>query len=204
MVLLMMLFCIAAEGRDCPVCNATDLPGLAMSCPECNANMHDPKLNIQARQGSRLCIRLLYTGENPDRLPAYGKLFINGKYSGNIDLVEKQVRSEEFAANWSDGLGKEFTALYEKEFSRVPAGILKIEVEMKFDRLYGFGRSFKRVVFPYVSFAAGEKTTVEHYFNSAASFHQFKPGKKQPLPVISDAKLQGASGTVALNVGLFK
>lgn len=207
-ILLGLLFLLMAVGiadaMDCPACNATDLPGLAMSCPECNANIHDPTLAVNAQKHASLRIRLLYTGNNPDRLPTYGKLFINGKYYGNIDMVEKQAPCEEFATNWHDGLGKEFNAIYEKILDKVTPGILKIEVEMKFDRLYGYGRSFKRVIFPYVSFAAGEKTTIEHYFNSAATFHQYKPGKRLPIPVVSDAKIQGASGTIALNIGLFK
>lgn len=203
-LLWLLLVLVTAEAIDCPACNANDLPGLAMSCPECNANLHDPALKNNSQKNASLRIKLLYTGANPDRLPPYGKLFVNGVYHGNIDMVEKQTPSEEFSANWNDGLGKEFTAIYEKIIDRVAPGILKVEVEMKFDRLYGFGRSFKRVIFPYVSFAAGEKTTIEHYFNSAATFHQYKPGKRLPIPVVSEAKIQGASGTVAINIGLFK
>lgn len=202
--LMLLVFQIAASAIDCPVCQQKDLPGLAMVCPDCNANLHDESLRMQSQDHSSLRIRLLYTGDNPDRLPPYGKLYINGEYSGNIDMSEKEERSAEFAANWNDGLGKEYTALYEKVLDKVAPGVLKVEVEMKFDRLYGYGRSFKRVVFPYVGFKGGEKTTVDHYFNSATTFHQYKPGKRQPIPVISDTKIQGASGTVAVNIGLFK
>jgi len=189
---------------DCPTCGAIDLPGLAMFCHECNADLHDPSLKIEQRQDSSLRIRLLYTGDHPDRIPPYGKLYVNGKYAGNIDMTEKEERDEDFVASWNEGLGREYTAIYEKNFNKIPSGVLKIEVEMKFDRLYGFGRSYKRVVFPYISFKGGEKTTIDHYFNGAATFNQYRPGKKKPIPVISDTKLQGASGTVAINIGLFK
>ncbi len=188
---------------DCPACGATGLPGLAMICPECKAGLHDPVLQLQNQEKAKLRIRLLYTGDKPDRLPAYGKLYINGRYLGNIDLTEKEERSQDFEASRSDGIGREYTAVYEKICDQIAPGTLKIEIEMKFDRLYGLGRSYKRVVFPYVGFKGGEKTTVEHYFNSAATFHQYKPGKRKPIPVVSETKIQAASGTVALNIGLF-
>lgn len=175
-----------------------------MFCHECNADLHSPSAKIKQREGSSLRIRLLYTGDNPDRMPPYGKLYVNGEYFGNIDMTEKEERDEDFAANWSEGLGREYTAVYEKNFDKIPPGVLKIEVEMKFDRLYGFGRSYKKVVFPYVTFKGNEKTTIDHYFNAAATFSQYKPGKKKPLPVVADTKIQGASGTVAINIGLFK
>lgn len=201
-----MLFSLAwpLMATDCPGCGIKGLPGLVMVCPECSASLHDPVLQLKNQEKAKLRIRLLYTGEKPDRLPAYGKLYINGKYLGNIDLAEKEERSQDFEASWSDGLGREYTAVYEKICDQIAPGILKIEIEMKFDRLYGFGRSYKRVVFPYVGFKGGEKTTVEHYFNSAATFHQYKPGKRKPIPVVSEAKIQAANGNVALNIGLFK
>lgn len=204
LIAVMLLISDDAAAADCPVCGARDLSGLTLLCPECNADLHDPTTRNARAERSSLRVRLLYTGDKPDRLPAYGKLYINGKYHGNIDLVEKEERNSEFAASWNDGLGREYTALYEKIVESVVPGILQIEVEMKFDRLYGLGRSYKKVVFPYVGFKEGEKTTVDHYFNSAATFHQYKPGKRKPVPVLSETKLQGASGTVAINIGLFE
>lgn len=198
-----LLLAIAAESGECPVCHAANIPALAMNCPDCNANMHDVAANLQNTHAS-LKVRVLYTGDSPDRLPAYGKLHINGKYHGNIDLIDKQEKSTDLVQAWDGGLGDKFSAYYEKNLDKVPPGVLKIEIEMKFDRFYGLARSFKKVIFPYVSFKEGEKTVVEHYFNSAATFHEYKPGKRTPLPVVSDAKIQGASGTVALNIGLFK
>lgn len=117
-------------------------------------------------------------------------------------MLEKQ---EKGTANqvWANGLGKDFSAAYEKVLENVPPGTMKIEVEMKFDRMFGFGRSYKRVIFPYISFNAGEQTILEHCFFSAATFHQYKPVKPSPIPIVSEAKIQGASGTVALNVPLF-
>ncbi len=203
-LLLLHLGLIYAQAADCHACKATDLPGLVMNCPECGSKMHDPTQNYLNQTRSSLKIRLLYSGENPDKLPAYGKLFINGKYRGNIDMIEKQEKNSEALQVWTNGLGREFSCYYEKIFSDLPSGILKIEVEMKFDRMFGFGRSYKRVVFPYVSFKSGEQTSVEHYFFSAATFSQFNPTPPKPIPVISEAKLQGASGTVAINIPLFK
>ena len=115
---------------DCPTCGAIDLPGLAMFCHECNADLHDPSLKIEQRQDSSLRIRLLYTGDHPDRIPPYGKLYVNGKYAGNIDMTEKEERDEDFVASWNEGLGREYTAIYEKNFNKIPSGVLKIEVEM--------------------------------------------------------------------------
>ncbi len=205
MLLVMVLgFALSAKGYDCPACKAAGIPGLALTCPECNANLHDPVLKIKNQERATLRVRLLYTGDKLDRLPPYGKLFINGKYFGNIDLMEKEERDQEFNASWTSGLGSEYTAIYEKILDKVAPGLLRIEVEMKFNRLYGLGRSIKRVAFPYVGFKAGEKTTVDHYFNSASTFHLYKPGKRLPLPVISETKIQGASGTVAINIGLFE
>ena len=207
LILAIMLFLpvlALADGQICPACKAEEVASLAMVCPECGASMYSPRLKTQVKRRARLRIRLLYTGKNPDRVPAYGKLYINNRYRGNIDLVEKQDKPEEFDQIWSNGLGRDFTAIYEKIVEDVPAGILKIEVEMKFDRMHGFGRSYKRVVFPYTSFKAGEDTALDHYFNSPATFSQHKPVKTQPIPIISEVKMQGASGTVALNVPLFR
>ncbi len=203
MLTAMLMVSITAMAGSCPACGAKDLSGLTLLCPECNADLHDPATRNAAIERSSLRVRLLYTGDRTDRLPVYGKLHINGEYHGNIDLVEKEERNSEFAASWNDGLGREYTALYEKVLENVTPGVLKIEVEMKFDRLYGLGRSYKKVVFPYVGFKEGEKTTVDHYFNSAATFNQYKPGKRKPVPVLSETKLQAASGTVAVNIGLF-
>lgn len=201
-LLLMTFFSEAVFAADCPVCHAREISSLAMLCPDCGANLHDHALRYHSQERSSLKIRLLYTGDKPDRLPPYGKLFINGKYRGNIELTERQERNSA-EQTWANGLGKDFSAAYEKILENIPPGTMKIEVEMKFDRMFGFGRSYKRVIFPYISFNAGEQTTVEHYFLSATTFHQYKPVKPTPIPIISEAKIQGASGTVALNVPLF-
>ena len=82
---------------------------------------------------------------------------------------------------------------------------------MKFNRMYGFGRSFKRAVFPYVQFNGKEKTIIEHYFESAVDFsvtdkkkkEQIKEESKKEIPVVSDTKLKTGSGTVKLDIGLF-
>lgn len=205
LLLLLMLFAsvIPCIGAECPSCGATDVSALAMLCPECSTNMHDPIYRNPRETRSILKIRLLYTGTRPEKLPGYGKLYINGRYKGNIELIEKQTPENQGNLVWENGLGKDFSAYYEKVVDNLPAGVLKVEVEMKFDRMFGFGRSYKRVVFPYVAFKEGERTIVEHYFNSASTFHKYKPGTPKKIPLVSDAKIQGASGTVALNVPLF-
>lgn len=203
LLLIAILLPALLVAGECPHCHAAEVSMLQMNCPECGANMHDPALKYNALQKSELKVKLFYTGPNPERMPPYGKLYINGVYRGNIDMIEKEVISKEFTHTWSDGLGSSYSAYYEKNLNDIPSGVLKIEVEMRFDRFYGLGRSFKRVVFPYVSFKPGEETIVSHQFKSAATFHQYKPEPSRPLPLVSDMKLQGASGTVALNVPLF-
>ncbi|OGK08848.1 MAG: hypothetical protein A2W80_06335 [Candidatus Riflebacteria bacterium GWC2_50_8] len=205
-LLMILLFpaLVLAEGQVCPACGAEELASLAMVCPECGVNLHSPLLKAQQKPRARLRIRLLYTGGNPDKMPNYGKLYINGTYLGNIDMIEKQSKIDDYAQIWSNGLGKDFTAYYEKVVDSVPAGVLKVEVEMKFSRFYGLGSSLKRVVFPYTSFSSGENTSLDHYFSSPSTFNQHKPVKAPPIPIVSEAKLQGASGTVAHNVPLFE
>lgn len=197
--------------KDCPACNAKDMPDLIMVCPECGANMYDYAFEKKGTDRSALIIKLYYTGDNPNKLAEYAKLYINGKYFGNIELTEKQNRKEDNMHGWSNGLGSEFTALYEKEFRDIPVGQLRVEIEMRFNRLYGFGRSYKRVIFPYVQFNGTEKTIIEHYFESATDFcitdkkkkEKLKEESKKEIPIVSDTKLKTGSGTIKLDVGLF-
>ncbi len=200
--IILLLQLSGAEAATCPACRIDGITSLAMVCPECGADMHERTGSSNEQERASFRIRLLYTGDRPERLPPYAKLYINGRYCGNIELAERQTSSE-LQQKWANGLGESFSAIYEKLIRDISPGTVKIEIEMKFDRLFGFGRSLKRVVFPYVSFRAGERTTLDHYFRAASSFHQYNPAKPQPLPVISAAKVQGASGTVALNIGLF-
>ena len=203
-VVIICSFTGTLMAKNCPYCHAEYISSLAMVCPECHRGLHDSKSAQLSKKESGLIIRLFYTGDNISNLPQYAKLYINKKYKGNIDLAECEVRKKGFSQSWSSGLGKEFTAYYEKKITNVPVGILKVEVEMKFKRLYGFGRSYKKVVFPYVSFKPNEKTVVSHYFNSASTFDKYKPANRKKIPVISDMKVQAAKGNVALNVPLFK
>jgi hypothetical protein len=212
-VLLMALLFVSAlrtEAKDCPACGAENMPDLIMLCPECGANMHDYAYEKKGTDRSALIIRLYYTGNNPNKLADYAKLYINGKYKGNIELTEKQSRKEDING-WNNGLGDTFTALYEKEFREIPIGQLKVEVEMKFTRMYGLARSYKRAVFPYVNFTGKEKTVIEHYFESAVDFsvtdkkkkETIKEESKKEIPVVSDTKLKTGTGTVKLDIGLF-
>ena len=206
-----LAFAFEVKAKDCPACGAENMPDLVMLCPECGVNMHDYAYENKGTDRSALIIRLYYTGNNPNKLADYAKLYINGNYKGNIDLVEKQSRKDTELTGWNNGLGSTFTALYEKEFRNIPVGQLKVEVEMKFNRMYGLGRSFKRAVFPYVNFSGKEKTFIEHYFESAVDFsvtdkkkkQQIKEESKKEIPVVSDTKLKTGSGTVKLDIGLF-
>ena len=206
LLFLALAFCmipLQLLARQCPHCQVDQISSLSMNCPECGKSLHDPTLKYNSLKKATLCLKLYYTGSNPEHMPPYGKVYINGIYHGNIEMIEKEVISKDFSHKWSDGLGKNYSAFYERSLSNIPSGVLKIEIEMKFDRFFGLARSFKRVTFPYVNFEPGENTVVEHFFNSAVTFHEYKPEKRKPIPVVSEAKLQGASGTVALNVPLF-
>lgn len=193
-----------ALAADCSNCGGTNIPSLAMLCPDCGAAMHTSENNKKLTGKSGLHLRVHYKGDRPDRLPPYGKIYINGEYKGNINLIESESVSDQFTQNWGNGLGKDYSAYYEKFIKDIQPGILKVEVEMRFNRFYGLARSFKRVTFPYVSFKKDEDTTLTHEFISAATFSDYQPTEPTPIPVFSEMKLQGASGTVALNVGLFK
>lgn len=190
--------------RDCHACKAGNIANLQMNCPDCGANLHDPTLAYNALKKASLKVKLYYTGGKPERMPPYGKVFINGDYVGNIPMIEKEVVSKDFSQVWSDGFGRDYSAYYEKDLKDIPSGILKIEVEMRFDRFFGLARSIKRVAFPYVSFKPGENTVVSHRFNAPTSFHLYKPEPKKPIPIVSEIKLQGADGNVAVNIPLFK
>ena len=211
-MMFLFAFLWQVEAKDCPACGAENMPDLVMLCPECGANLYDYAYEKKGTDRSALIIRLYYTGNNPNKLADYAKLYINGKYKGNIELVEKQSRKEEEdLKGWSNGLGDTFTALYEKEFRDIPVGQLKVEVEMKFNRMYGLARSYKRAVFPYVNFTGKEKTVIEHYFESAVDFsvtdkkkkEKIKEESKKEIPIVSDTKLKTGTGTVKLDIGLF-
>lgn len=213
-ILLFLIFIqLKSLAKDCPACGAKDMPDLVMLCQECGANIYDYAYEKKGTDRSALIIKLYYTGNNPEKLADYGKLYINGKYIGNIEITEKQARSPEVIYGWNNGLGTKYTALYEKEFRNIQPGVLRVEVEMRFSRMYGLARSNKRVVFPYIQFKDKEKTIIEHYFESAVDFSVTDKKKKQEikelenlkkdLPVVSDTKVKIATGTVKLDIGLF-
>lgn len=212
-IFICILCCIDSElfAKVCPECGASELPELIMLCPECGINLHGYAYQRKGTQRSPLIVRLFYTGSNPNKLSEYAKLFVNGKYMGNIELVEKQMRNEEGLNAWNNGLGSKFTALYEREFKNIPTGQLRIEIEMRFNRFYGYGRSYKRAVFPYVMFSGDKKTTIEHYFESAVDFsvtdrnkkEQLKKEKPIEIPLVSDTKIKTATGSIKLDIGLF-
>ena len=90
--LLLFAFPFSAKAMNCPACGAENMPDLVMLCPECGANMYDYAYENKGTDRSALIIRLYYTGNNPNKLADYAKLYINGNYKGNIELTEKQSR----------------------------------------------------------------------------------------------------------------
>ncbi len=212
-----------ASGRDCAVCGLTELPELAMVCPKCQAALHATRSRQAARATAVLIIEIRYTGDQPERLPEYGKVFFNGAYRGNLPLVEREARSPVGTAGHG-GLGSEFTALYRGEWRNLDAGQIAVRVDMRFRRLFGVGRSYKEVTFPFVGLKSGEKTVLRYSFAHPREFGRSlrREGKTEPglasgtegLPLAGPARparpaergavlLRTGSGTVGLEVPAF-
>lgn len=210
LLLLVAGFLLAAGtvgwARDCPECGAKGLPELSMFCPSCQASLHSPRSQRAARATAVLIVEIRYDGDQPDRLPPYGKLSINRTYRGNLPLIDKEARSAVGVAG-RRGLGADYTAVYRGEWRNLDVGLVEVTVEMKFRRAYGWARSLKRLTFPHVSLKSGEKTFLQYSFSSAREFGQ-PPKKKDPAagpPAAGgDAvRLQTGSGTVGLEVPVF-
>lgn len=222
-VLLLLLVGIGlqpAVGRDCAVCGLTELPELAMVCPKCQAALHAPRSRLTARATAALIIEIRYTGNQPERLPEYGKVFFNGAYRGNLPLVEREARSP-VVTTGHGGLGSEFTALYRGEWRHLDAGQIAVRVDMRFRRLFGVGRSYKEVTFPYVALKSGEKTVLRYSFAHPREFGrplrregkteaglatgtEARPPARPARPTERGAvMLRTGSGTVGLEVPAF-
>ncbi|NCB45534.1 hypothetical protein EOM81_00830 [bacterium] len=206
--MLLINCCVAAqEVRYCPRCSAEAYSKLAMSCEYCNASLAEENKTKKNVEFASLHVKLMYTGDKPGDLYPYAKMYVNGKYQGNVEIADMQQRNSEIKQEWNNGLGGLCTCIYEKHFEKVTQGVKKIEFELRFKRLGGLLKSTKRVVFPYVSFKPGERTLIEHYFNSAVSFTQHKTpeelGLKNPLlKNFPEAELKTATGTAEISVGL--
>ncbi len=203
-----LVLAAAAVGwaRDCPDCGAQGLPELSMFCPTCQAPLHSPRSQRAVRATAVLIVEIRYDGDQPDRLPPYGKLSINRAYRGNLPLVDKEPRPAVSGAG-RRGLGADYTAVYRGEWRNLDVGLVEVTVEMKFRRAYGWARSLKRLTFPHVSLKSGEKTFLQYSFSSAREFGQ-PPKKKDPAapppaPAGDAIRLQTGSGTVGLEVPVF-
>ncbi|HQG28514.1 MAG TPA: hypothetical protein PLY73_08135, partial [Candidatus Ozemobacteraceae bacterium] len=116
---------------ECGSCGAKGLSALTMFCPKCRQSLHTPQIQRSVRATAVLSIDLVYTGDRPDRLPEYGKLFINGVYKGNIPLIEREARQREIDLGYNRGLGHDYTAKYHADLRDLDVGVVRVEVEMK-------------------------------------------------------------------------
>jgi len=187
---------------DCKNCGEKDIPTLLFACPKCGGQLHSVESRVQARSTATLVIELFYTGERPDDLPEYGKLFINRKFRGNIPLVEREKKDPIRIENDKKGLGVDFTGVYRIEKRNMDIGLHEIQVEMMFKRLSGIWKSHRRVVFKNVVLKSGEKTTIRHFFSGPKNFSKKKPPEKA-VPNPDRPIVQGASGTLALEFPIF-
>lgn len=189
---------------DCGACGAKDFPDLTMVCPKCNRDLHGTRSRLQARSTAILQIEILYVGNRPERLPDYAKLFINRKYRGNINILERENREGLQLEPGRNGLGVDYTALYRHELRNLDAGLFHVQIEMLFPRLSGYLHSLRRVDFPRISLKSGEKTVIRHVFKSPDTFS--KKGQKFDGKVKDEFGLPLilSTGTVSIEIPLLK
>lgn len=188
---------------DCATCGQKDLPDLAMLCPKCQTLLHTPQSRVKACSTAALVVEVIYTGDNPDKLPEYAKVFLNRKLLGNIPIIDKESRKPVKLDTGRKGLGEEFTAIYRNEFRDLFIGTVKIQIEMRFKKLYGILKNVRRVEFPFVELKQGEITTLKHTFNDPRKFqnkdqHPNSPSNKFPI------KFECATGSIGIEVPLMK
>ncbi len=186
-----------------------------MYCPNCRAPLHTPQIQRTGRTTAILSIDISYTGDRPDRLPEYGKVYLNGTYKGNIPISEREARQRSYDVSSGRGLGYDYTARYHTDLRELDAGLFRVEVEMKFKRLFGLARSIRRVCFPYVGLRSGEKTVLKHTFSRGSSFQKrgtasattvmpILPGLPA-IPAISDLlQLTPGTGTLGIEMPFFE
>lgn len=191
-------------GSDvCNSCGFSISSQLSMYCGNCNELLHSTSQKSSYSERSNLQIIVYYTGQRLNRIPESGKVFINGRLKGEIDLQQTNVESNKFNPPLKDIDGQEVNAWYKTEIVDVQSGIKKVEVEMKFNRFYGLARSFKRVSFPYVLLKPGQTSKIEHRFNQPATFSEHEPQKPEKLPVFDDVTIRVSSGTLRIEAPVF-
>ena len=197
-----------AVGLDCGACGQKNVPTLAMYCPKCHGLLCQPENRVKASKTAALVVDIYYTGDRPERLPEYGKLFVNGKYCGNIPQKEKEARESRMNQDGRHGLGADYTAKYSLELRNLSDGVIEVMVEMRFKRLYGLGRSHRRIFFPRVGLKPDQKTCISHHFESARNFH-LKPkeslasGTRPPVGENFTPELKMGTGAIELETPLF-
>lgn len=192
---------------DCGSCGRQGLSALTMFCPDCKALLNQPSNRVKAKKSAVLTVEIYYTGDHPEKLPEYAKLYINRKYAGNIPQTEREARGQSLATPGRSGLGFDYTAKYATELREQHVGMVQVEVEMRFKRLLGVSRSHRRVLFRNVNLKPDEKTVLRQYFDHPTTFSKVKPELSA-----SDARKPGNSfvpemktgtGTVSLETPLF-
>lgn len=187
---------------DCPQCGTRDIPSLVFACPKCSNSLHTVESIVKARSTATLVIEMLFTGEHPERLPDYGKLFINKKYKGNIPLIDREARDKVQLESDRKGLGHDYTAIFRTEKRDMDTGLYKVQVEMVFTRARGLMKSHRRVDFPRVMLKSGEKTFIRHAFSGPGDFQ--KKGGKMGKSENDTPYLNYGSGTVSLELPLLE
>lgn len=164
---------------SCAVCGAEAFSCLDMYCPDCGALIGARVQGKSTRPHGSLLVEILYTGADPHNMPEYGKLSINGRYVGNIPLVERESRQDAQGDIWKQGLGHEYTALFRQELREVEPGVMTVRLDMKFKRGHGgLLRSCKTAVYPHRSIKTGERTVVRHVFEHPRTFAKTTQPKK--------------------------
>lgn len=209
LMLMIWAFCGTNSGwaLDCGACGRKELPALAMHCPDCHGLLYQSENRVKAKKSAVLIVEIHYIGDKPDKLPEYAKLYINRKYVGNVPQVEKEARGQSLSAAGRTGLGFDYTAKYQTELRQLHVGMVDVEVEMRFKRLFGVSRSHRKVLFKNVNLKPDEKTFLRHYFDSAGKFSRLKPEKPAEGRTKSGdsyvPELKMGTGTLTLETPVF-
>jgi len=199
-ILVLWVFQGTGFSRDCGNCGSLGFPELVMVCPKCGMNLLAPQSRLVASATGVLVAEVMFSGDNPSRLPEFGKVYINDVYRGNLSLSAKEPR-DAISGSRREGLGVEFTAIYKGEWRNLDIGQVRIRIDFKFKRAYGFARSFKSMTFPYVMMKSGEKTVLRYTFASARQFGRTgKDAESRQLPGKGGPHLIIGTGTIGIDL----
>ena len=208
-----MFFCILvwvglaigpAFALVCPHCGATDLAELVLVCPDCGKDVHKVEFHGIRPSATYLAIDLNYLGRRFHRLPPYGKVYLNNRYIGNIPLVRSGEADADPALRFSKDGPPGVTGQYRREWRNLQAGQVKIEVKLRFPRMYGMAHSERTLTFPFAQLKAGEKTILTHRFNAMRSFGARTQNPVPPPPRKLPVEFVTGSGTARLEAGVFE